>query len=73
MAMKTWCPRCNEGWVIDVRIRARGEIVYVCEECEALWTDPQKIDLSNFTDMAAYLRVFGLKGDWNELERVSGG
>lgn len=66
--MKTWCPRCNQGWVLTARIRATGQIVHVCEECEALWPQSRPVEASNFEDMATHVRSFGLKGEWTELE-----
>ena len=29
-------PRCEQGWVREFRHRHSGQVVYVCEECEAL-------------------------------------
>ncbi len=68
MAMKTWCPRCSQGWVITACTRVNGQIVRVCEECEALWPDDRLVQETNFEDMAAYLRTLGFKGEWTELE-----
>jgi uncharacterized protein (DUF983 family) len=70
MAMKTWCPRCNQGWVFDSRVRATGQLVRVCEECEALWSDKVPVAESNFEDMATYLRSIGLKGEWSEIDTL---
>lgn len=37
MSHKKWCPRCNQGWVIPVKITKTGQIVQFCLECEAVW------------------------------------
>ena len=66
--MKIWCPRCNQGWVIDLYIPARNmQLVRVCEECEALWLDNQPVSVTHFLDMQTYLQSLGLKGEWSEL------
>ncbi len=37
MSHKKWCPRCNQGWVIPVKIRQTGLPIQFCLECEAVW------------------------------------
>ena len=49
-------------------VRATGQLLRVCEECEALWPEAGAITKTNFEDMTAYLRLLGLKGEWKELE-----
>jgi hypothetical protein len=68
--MKTWCPRCKQGWVTLSRVKATGEIVSVCEECEALWPDSVVISFETFVDMSIYLTAQGLSGQWTDLEDV---
>jgi len=68
--MKTWCPRCNQGWVIEARVSAVGQVVRVCTECEALWTGPGTVETTGFQDMVNYLRSLGLKGTWADLEEL---
>jgi hypothetical protein len=65
--MKTWCPRCNQGWIRKMRHRRSGEIVFVCEECEALWREGQAIENTGFQDLQAYFRAKGQSGDWSEM------
>jgi hypothetical protein len=68
--MKTLCPRCNQGWILAFCIRENGKIVNICEECEALWPAEKTIEANNFDDMVTYLKSFGLKGLWIDLEEL---
>ena len=65
------CPRCDgQGDVIKVRIIATGEIVFLCDECDALWRQGTPIVVKSFTDFSTYVGQYGLKALWNEIERV---
>jgi hypothetical protein len=69
--MKTACPRCGQGWVLQYRIRGFAEIVNVCDECDALWKDGQEIAATNFVAMSTYLCSLGLRGEWKELQELT--
>ncbi len=66
--MKTWCPRCNQGWVFNARVKASNEPVFVCEECEATWARGKPISFETFVDMSTWLKEKGLSGKWSDLE-----
>jgi hypothetical protein len=68
--MKTWCPRCNQGWVLKARINATKEPVSVCEECEATWVEGKPIAFETFMDMGTMLKEKGLPGRWSDLQVV---
>jgi uncharacterized Zn finger protein len=63
------CPRCDQqGEVIAAVIKATGERVRICDECDALWSDGKPIDKYAFVDFSTYVAQFGLRGTWDELE-----
>lgn len=66
--MKIRCPRCEQGWVLNARIKTSNEKIHVCEECEAAWSIGAKIAFETFIDMSRLLEAKGLKGQWAELE-----
>ena len=68
--MKQLCPRCNQGWVLKVRHKKTGEIVWVCEECEALWNEAQPISIAEFTDFQTYFENKGQPIGWREVEML---
>lgn len=61
------CPRCRQGIVLAYRVKATGERVRVCEECEALWPNGTELDLRAFEDLTSYMRGRGGDGLWQEL------
>lgn len=66
-----WCPRCNQGKVIKNIIKVTNEIVYVCQECDALWPEGTEIKQDNFKDFSTYVKPKGLKGLWSELQEIT--
>ncbi len=65
--MREECPRCNQGELFAATIKASGEKVVVCGECEALWTAEQKVSATGFEDLVAFLRARALGGGWDAL------
>lgn len=52
MAMKKqWCPNCGQGWVVPVRIRKTGQLIYVCDESEETWLDQADIAPNTWSDV----------------------
>lgn len=52
MALKKhWCPNCDQGWVVPVRIKSTGQIVYVCEESEETWLSEEDIMPSPWSEV----------------------
>jgi hypothetical protein len=54
-----------------VRINATGEIVCLCEECDALWKSFDDVGRTPFVDFSCYVSPFGLKGHWSEVTILS--
>ena len=65
-----WCPRCDQGEVVRAKIMATGEVVRVCQECDALWPDDVEVKKDNFKDFSTFVKPKGLKGLWSELQRI---
>mgnify|MGYP000917550515 CR=1 FL=1 len=34
---KKLCPRCEQGWVVPIRIVATEQTIQFCMECDAVW------------------------------------
>lgn len=66
------CPRCEQGDVIEVRVKANGIHLFVCQECEASWFLFEKIGVEPFIDYGTYMEGLGLPPLWSELEVVGG-
>jgi hypothetical protein len=50
-----------------VRINSTGEVVHLCDECDALWPAGVEVAPSGFQDFSTYVAQFGLKGLWREV------
>jgi len=67
------CPRCDgQGEVSQVKIKKTGEIVHLCDECDALWKSGDDVVFSKFVDFSTYVEQFGLEGTWDEVEELAG-
>ena len=63
------CPRCSQGSVISRRVVATGELISVCEECEATWLHPTQPAATGFEDLRLFLTARELKDDWSALDK----
>lgn len=62
------CPRCDgQGELVIARINATGEVVRLCDECDALWPGSGPLDGTAFIDFSTYVAQWGLLGRWNEI------
>jgi len=64
------CPRCDgQGILHKVIIKKTGEKVWLCDECDALWPLETPISKTTlFHDFSTYVKRYGLKGTWDEVE-----
>ncbi|MDN3649568.1 hypothetical protein QWZ13_18010 [Reinekea marina] len=62
------CPRCSQGSIIEARIRAKNEKIFLCEECEATWFKKEHIRGGKWVDYGTYMQSKGLKPLWNEID-----
>jgi hypothetical protein len=62
------CPRCDEqGYVLPVRINSTGQVIFLCDECDAVWLSAVGIGKTPFFDFSTYVAHFGLQGTWEEI------
>jgi len=62
------CPRCEQGVVVAVRVRATDARLFVCKECEATWLAREAIGTTPWQDFGTYLRAQGASPVWTEVE-----
>lgn len=62
------CPRCEQGQVFPAKIAITGELVQVCEECEATWDAAEVLTAVRFRDFGTLLEERGLTPLLDELE-----
>ena len=73
---KVWCPRCDQGWVRRAIIRRNGHAIRICDECDTVWSYGVEVKwpfTGSETEVggvffADYVKPYGLRGTWDELE-----
>jgi len=61
------------GFVEKLRIHSTGEVIYVCDECDALWTRAEAMAPRRMEDYIGFMRsrrLSGLKTDIEWLTRA---
>jgi len=56
-----------------VRVNATGEMIFLCEECDAVWLSADAVGQSPWLDFGSYMSRFGLKGLWAEVTMLDDG
>lgn len=60
------CPYCEQGRVIEARIKKNGKVINICEECDTVWEG--EIDLLTGMSYDEFMENQGCEGTWDELE-----
>jgi uncharacterized Zn finger protein len=61
------CPRCGQGQVVIKRVHSTGEVIRICDECEAVWPAGIDIGVERFIQFDRYMSERGLDAEWNLL------
>lgn len=65
------CPRCDgQGSVWLAKIIQSGELIQICDECDATWPEGTLVSSTTFVDFATYVQPLGLRGQWSEIELI---
>lgn len=62
------CPYCDQGNIIKAVIKGSGEQIYICSECDTVWTAQEIISDHTGLTFSLYAAAHGLKPLWSELE-----
>ena len=64
------CRLCHGNGLIEQRrVLGTGELLWLCDECEAVWLSEASIPTDEYHQFGAFMRARGLSGLWNELGR----
>ena len=69
--MMLTCPRCMQGDIRHVRIKATSEELFTCDDCDAAWFRLDAIGREPWARLEACLCDRGLPELWSELELVA--
>jgi uncharacterized Zn finger protein len=70
MSIEVECPMCAQGVITVYRVRASGETIQVCDECESVWEADVELPAPATTTVERFLDERGLTPLWSELEPV---
>ncbi|KTE05279.1 hypothetical protein [Sphingopyxis sp. H115] len=63
------CPLCEQGALIEAEVRATGEQISFCEECDSIWPSECLIDDSHAEAFQTFVDAHGKRGlTWSELK-----
>ncbi|MCR1870473.1 hypothetical protein [Longicatena caecimuris] len=62
------CPYCEQGNVVQVKIKRTGKKIYICDECDTIWLNGETISHFNGTGFEEYAKANGFQSIWTELE-----
>lgn len=66
------CPRCDgQGSIVKAEIKYINKLIFICDECEAIWFSRDAIFLQAWEDFGTYMENNNLSPTWDEL-RVLG-
>lgn len=65
---KTWCPVCDQGWVVPIRIKALDLSGLYCEECSAFRPEFHGPSSKAFLQFETFMKTFGLEGAPSDVE-----
>jgi hypothetical protein len=62
------CPRCDaQGEVVAAEVKATGQTIFVCNECEATWLSAESVGACPFVDYGTFMSEQGLEPLWSEI------
>lgn len=63
-----YCPYCNQGKIYKAIIKSTNEIIFICDECDTVWTSNEKISDTTGIIFSLYANVCNFEPIWSELE-----
>lgn len=62
------CPGCGQVWVLPVRIKRSGTLLFLCNECDSAWLSEASIGRDGAVNFVAHMESVGMRGSWSEVE-----
>lgn len=62
------CLYCGQGVIVKAIVKKSGEIIYICNECDTVWTSHERISDTTGLGFDAYADAHNLEALWTELE-----
>ncbi|MCK3828280.1 hypothetical protein E3O56_23040 [Pseudomonas sp. W2Aug9] len=68
MYMLIECQRCGQGFARAMRVRSTKNLLWVCEECEAMWASQAEVNVCKFENYGKLMAGIGRSFLWSDLE-----
>lgn len=68
------CPRCKDGGsgsIYKARLTPIRKTVYICDECDALWEEPNQISKIPFMDFGLYTEKHGYTYETTNIKKTN--
>jgi hypothetical protein len=63
------CPRCDgQGSVLKAQIKKTREMIFICDECDAMWLSLEAVGSQPWVDFGTYMEEKALSPTWEEIE-----
>ena len=62
------CPYCKQGEIIKARLKVNNSIISICEECDTVWKENEKISNTTGKGFEFIASEQKIKPVWDELE-----
>ncbi len=62
------CPRCEQGEVVCARVKKTQKMIYICDECEAVWFSKSEIEYATFNYFNLFMGRQEIPALWEEIE-----
>ncbi|WP_404423071.1 hypothetical protein [Thalassospira australica] len=55
-----------------MKVKKTGEMLKLCDECDATWKKDDPIDKKTFFDFETYMESQGITKAWDEVDFITG-
>ena len=62
------CPKCEEGEIKKIKFKETGMIGFLCDYCDALWLEGERIAVTSNRTLRSYTRDEDLEYSIEELD-----
>lgn len=62
------CPYCEQGVVLEAKIKKNTKKIFICEECDTVWEG--EVDSQSGVGFETYMNSRGHEASWDELEML---
>ena len=62
------CPICEQGGILKVRNKTNGDVFFICEECDSIWT--KIVSEEYISTFENYAKTNNIANSWSEIDII---